>query len=321
MSKDLQERQSKQFSGGYKSMSKFTSRILFCAFICAFLGACNSDATNEQVHAVAGIPATAAADPTNPVAQDVLFVVLGKMSLYDQDAAGEIALRNHHFVAEIMPKAGRSIIGGTLTDATNETERLDFNAEGNAFMAHGARVSSPAELHQLHPDGEYIFSYQTESGRMDSQVLDLRKRDYIDQMPAPARVSAVQNGSPVPTSTIDPGANLELSWDSMPGNMKALDSELADLIFALAFDCFGNNIAHSGRPFQGGSFLTYEDTEYVIPASVLLPGLTYTVIVEQATADVKTTSGVPGIATYATLTFVKFETSGSPVAERCPASR
>lgn len=301
-------------------MSKFKFPILFCAVIPAVLVACSNDAKNDQVHTDAATSSQAAASSTSPVAQDVLFVVLGKMALYDQEPTGELALRNHHFVAEIMPKAGRRIFGGRLTDAIDEAKSFDFNPEGNAFMAHGARVSTPGELHQLHPDGEYIFSYQTESGRMDSQVLNLRKRDYIDRMPAPARVMAVQNGLPVRTPAIDASADLELSWESMPGNTKAPGSELADLIFVLAFDCFGNNIAHSGRPYQGGPFLTYEDTGYVVPASVLMPGLNYTVIVEQATADVKTTLGVPGIATYATLTFVNFETSGPPVAERCPAT-
>jgi len=64
--------------------------------------------------------------------------------------------------------------------------------------------------------------------------------------------------------------------------------------------------------------LTYKDTGYVISSSALLPGLKYTVIVEQATADVKTTLGVPGIATYATLTFLEFDTPGSADGERCP---
>lgn len=302
-------------------MSKLIILLLLGTVVPVFLVACDTVDQEQQVHAVADKAPQRATATQSPVAEDVLFVVLGKMALYDQEPSGDLVLRNHHFVAEIMPKAGRKIIGGTLSDAKDETKSLSFNPEGIAFMAHGARVTNPNELHRLHPDGAYVFSYQTESGRMDSQILSLTKREYIAGMPAPARVSAIQKGLPVTDSKLDANADLELSWESMPGNMKVPDSELADLIFVLAFDCLGNNIAHSGRPYQGGSYLTFEDTRYVIPAAALMPGLNYTVIVEQATADVATTLGVPGIATYATLTFLNFASSGTATEESCPAAR
>ncbi len=302
-------------------MSKLNILLTLGAIVPVFLASCDAVDRDQQVQPIADIAPRQFTATKSPVAEDVLFVVLGKMALYDQGTTGELALRNHHFVAEIMPKAGRKIIGGTLSDAKDASKNISFNPEGIAFMAHGARVSDPNELHRLHPDGAYVFSYRTESGRMDSQVLDLKKREYIDGMPAPAKVSAKQNGLPVTDSMLDANTDLELSWEKMPGNMKAPDSELADLIFVLAFDCFGNNIAHSGRPYQGGSFLTYENTRYVIPAAALMPGLNYTVVVEQATADVTTTLGVPGIATYATLTFLKFASSGTAQADSCPAVR
>ena len=69
----------------------------------------------------------------NPVADDVLFLVLGKMSLYDQAASGDITLRDHHFVAEIMPKAGREILSGTLASVADPTQTFEFNPEGNAL--------------------------------------------------------------------------------------------------------------------------------------------------------------------------------------------
>ena len=50
-------------------------------------------------------------------------------------------------------------------------------------------------------------------------------------------------------------------------------------------------------------------------------GLNYIAIVEQATADVATYQGVPGISTYATLTFVKYQTSGkAEEGKDCPVS-
>lgn len=302
-------------------MSKFNHLIILGGLLTALHGAYGNDSRNDQVHSGPGNSAQEKTAVTSPVADDVLFVVLGKMALYDQETTGALSLRNHHFVAEIMPKAGRKIISGTLTNSADKSQSIQFHPEGNAFLAHGARVSIPDELHQLHPDGEYVFSYQTQNGRMESQALELRKRATIDGMPAPARVFATQSGLTKTSSTIDAGTDLQLSWESMPGNTKAPASALADLVFVLAFDCFGNNVAHSGRPYQGGPYLTYADSEYVIPASALLPGLNYTVIVEQATADVESTLGVPGIATYATLTFLEIRTSGQPDGERCPTGQ
>jgi len=257
---------------------------------------------------------------TSPVAADVLFLVLGKMALYDQPPAGEITLRNYHFVAEIMPKEGRQIVSGTLTNTTDTAQVLTFEPEGNAFLAHGARVMDAEQLHQLHPDGEYVFSYETQSGRMKAQSLVLAKRPSVSQMPAAARVSLDQKGTNVLSSSIDGDSDLTLSWDSMSGSTKAANSELEDLIFVLVFDCFGNNVAHSGRPYQGGPYLNYKDSHYTVSASALEPGLTYTAIVEQATADVERFLGVPAIATYATLTFVKLQTLGEAAGAGCPVS-
>lgn len=259
-----------------------------------------------------------ASSAVSAVAADVQFLVLGKMSLFDQSATGELALRSHHFVAEIMPKSGREIVGGTLTSSMDPDQVLQFAAEGNAFLAHGARVMDPQELHRKHPDGEYVFSYETQSGRMVAQALTLTKRATIDEMPAGAVISLQQHGTTAMPVEIDPDVDLLLTWEQMLGNTRIPASELDDLVFVLAFDCFGNNVFHSGRPYQDGPYLTYKDAQAVIPESSLEPGLNYTVIVEQATADVKMFRGVPGISTYATLTFVELQATGQAAGSGCP---
>ena len=258
-----------------------------------------------------------APEKSSDVAADVLFLVLGKMALYDQSPDGELSLRNHHFVAEIMPKEGRKIISGDLVSANSPGKIIEFQPEGNAFLAHGMRAMDPVELHQAHPDGDYVFSYRTQSGIMESQRVTMAKRSTIDQMPGAAMVTLSQNEERPLLNRVDPNADLTVSWQSMSGNTRVASSELDDLIFVLAFDCFGENIAHSGRPYQGGPYLTFRDSQFVIPGSSLRPGLSYTVIVEQATADAKSYLGVPSIATYATLTFVKFQTGGEQMS--CPS--
>jgi len=248
---------------------------------------------------------------------DVLFVVLGKMSLYTQDVEGSITLRDHHFVAEIMPKAGGTILAGTLSSRDDPTDRYVFASEGEAFLAHGGRFDVPAKLHTAHPDGEYVFSYETASGRMDAQVLELSKRASIGDVLDAATITLTQSGRPVRADAIDPSVDLEVRWTVAREMTRNPESVVDDLTFVLAFDCFGNRIAHSGRPFQEGSFLTYRDDRFLIEADALSSGLRYSLIVEQATADAAIHEGVPGIATYATLTFLDLETIGE-AKESCP---
>lgn len=257
----------------------------------------------------------------NPVTDDVLFIVLGKMSIYTQLPNGEHKLRDHHFVAEIMPKENGKILGGTLTNKDNTAFELPFKAEGSQFLAHGARVMKAEELNNRHPDGTYLFSYRTAGGEMKNQPLTIKRRATTDIMPGPATLSLRQNGVIIDPENVDHTRDLKISWTPMKGNMKVKSSDLADLIFVLAFDCFNENIAHSGRPYNGKPYLTFEDSSFTVPASSLKEGLSYQFIVEQATADGTIYQGVPGIATYATLTFLDVKTNGTPLQNNaCPTN-
>jgi hypothetical protein len=290
------------------------NRLLPIFALCFILLAACSDQVDKPEDSILKLE-------TSSVADDVLFLVLGKMSLYDQNADGGMTLKNHHFVAEIMPKKGRKIIGGTLTRELEPRKILTFNSEGIAFLAHGERVLDSETLHEIHPDGAYLFDYETESGVMMAQRVLLTKRPTIDKMPDAAKLYVTQNDENIPFSSINPDQDLHLSWESMPGNTKVKSSDLADLIFVLGFNCKGENIAHSGRPYQEGEYLTYKDSEFVISAYSLVAGMDYTFIVEQATADVEVYKGVPAIATYATLTFIKLHTTGeAALGEHCPGA-
>lgn len=262
----------------------------------------------------------AAEGEISPVAEDVLFLVLGKMAIYLQNESDEITLRDHHFVAEIMPKETGEILGGTLTSKDDPNFSLPFNPEGPQFLAHGARTQTAEELHELNPDGTYIFNYQTRNGEMIGQPLTLQKRDTTEIMPAPAVLSLTQNGKTVKPNMIDSTKDLMVKWTQMIGNRSAENSELDDLIFVLAFDCFGSNIAHSGRPYNGKPFLTYKDESFIIPAESLKSGISHQIIVEQATADTERYLGVPGIATYATLTILNAATTGQVAGQSCPVN-
>ena len=214
--------------------------------------------------------------------------------------------------------------GCSIYDKRPQTCRdfsLPFNPEGRQFLAHGERTMEAEELHQIHPDGTYIFNYKTKSGEMKGQPLSIQKRETTDIMPEPATLTLSQDNLMISSNEINPDKDLKISWTQMKGNMKSDTSELADLIFVLAFDCFGNNIAHSGRPYNGKPFLTYIDKSYTIPAASLNPGISYNLIVEQATADVNRYQGVPGIATYATLTFLDGTATGTALQNNsCPVS-
>lgn len=270
--------------------------------------------------ALAGIVVNLLAGAMSATGQtdDVLFVVLGKMSLYDQSPDGELTLRNHHFVAEIMPKIGGTVLGGTLHREDVPSDRYEFVSEGEAFLAHGGRFETPEALHEAHPDGRYVFSYDTEGGSMESQVVELTRRDDIDQILGPARVTLSQSSTPVSPEGIDASEALEIHWERVPEMMSVPASLVDDLTFVLVFDCFGDRVAHSGRPFQGGGFLTFREDVFVVPVGALREGLRYSVIVEQATADAQRHEGIPSIATYATLSFLDFTTAGR-ARTPCPA--
>lgn len=254
-------------------------------------------------------------DEINPVNEDILFLVLGKMSIYTQDLKSNHSLRDHHFVAEIMPKENGRILGGTLKRANDPSFELPFNPEGPQFLAHGERTMNAEALHNAHPDGTYLFNYKTQNGEMIEQPLTIKRRETTETMPLPATLSLTQSGNTISPNMVDPEQNLTIHWTPMKGNRRSPESELDDLIFVLAFDCFGNNIAHSGRPYNGKPFLSFKDTQFTIPARALKEGVSYNLIVEQATADVMRHQGVPGIATYATLTFLDAHTTGQ---SQCP---
>ena len=76
------------------------NRLLPIFALCFILLAACSDQVDKPEDSILKLE-------TSSVADDVLFLVLGKMSLYDQNADGGMTLKNHHFVAEIMPKKGR----------------------------------------------------------------------------------------------------------------------------------------------------------------------------------------------------------------------
>ena len=176
------------------------------------------------------------AQKPSSVANDVLFLVLGKMSIYLQDNEGNHTLRDHHFVAEIMPKENGKILGGSLTSAADPDFNLPFNPEGPQFLAHGERVMMAQDLHEAHPDGTYFFNYTTRNGEMAGQPLTIKRRNTTDLMPEPATLSLSQNGLTIDANSINPDQNLTIHWTPMNGNMKAATSELADLIFVLGFD-------------------------------------------------------------------------------------
>ena len=95
-----------------------------------------------------------------------------------------------------------------------------------------------------------------------------------------------------------------------------------DLLFVIMADCNGVRRAHSGRPYENTPYLTYADTDFVIPAEKLLPGSAYQLSVEHAVLDTSSEHGVIGFATFATTTFLDLQTTGTAVpGEACPRLR
>lgn len=75
----------------------------------------------------------------------------------------------------------------------------------------------------------------------------------------------------------------------------------------------------AAAPLRELRFLSYEAESYPVPEGSLAPGLPYTVVVEHASVvNSDRGQGVPVFASYATVTYLQFQTSGQATDDTCP---
>ena len=251
---------------------------------------------------------------------DITFVVVGKTGNFSQSAGGTVSALNYHFFAEIFIQENGRIKQAALLTPDNPFEGIAFSDSGYALEMHGGRYPNEIELEHHYPDGNYIFRYDTPSTGLLEQPISLaNSASDSSRLPDAPHIILSQNGRLISPHLIQADLPLTVTWSTFEqGNQDPLGI-VNDLVFVIMGDCHGNRISHSGRPFENAPFLDYAATEFIIPAEHLLAENAYQLSVEHAIVDTTITKGVPGIATFATTTFLDIMTLGRASGEAaCP---
>ena len=263
--------------------------------------------------------------PTVAQEHDVSFVAAIKGSRYDQPHDGNPELTRYFFFTEIFLAAG-----GVVTDATlqrigspgDPPQELPwhFGARGDVLTFAGGFSPSLSELDAVFPDGHYQLDLDSPSGGLSAQKIEFAPIADKYRVPEPVTISLAQGGHNVAPSRVDPDNELTVRWSEFVQGRADPHGVVDDLIFVILTDCHGDIVSHSGRPFAGAPFLTYEAESYPVPKGSLAPGLPYTVVVEHASVvNSDRGQGVPVFASYATVTYLEFHTSGKAMDDTCPA--
>ena len=224
------------------------------------------------------------------------------------------------FFAEIFVQENGRIKQAALSTPDNPSEAIAFSDSGYALEMHGGRYPNEIELEHYYPDGNYIFRYDTPStGLLEQPIALVNSASDSSRLPDAPQIILSQNGRLISPHLIQADLPLTVTWSTFEqGNQDPLGI-VNDLVFVIMGDCYGNRISHSGRPFENTPYLDYAATEFIIPAEHLLAENAYQLSVEHAIVDTTITKGVPGIATFATTTFLDIMTLGSANGEAaCP---
>ena len=251
---------------------------------------------------------------------DITFVVVGKTGNFSQSAGGTVSALNYHFFAEIFIQENGKIKQAALLTPDNPFEGIAFSDSGYALEMHGGRYPNEIELEHHYPDGNYIFRYDTPStGLLEQPIALANSASDSSRLPDAPHIILSQNGRLISPHLIQADLPLTVTWSTFEqGNQDPLGI-VNDLVFVIMGDCHGNRISHSGRPFENAPYLDYAATEFIIPAEHLLAENAYQLSVEHAIVDTTITKGVPGIATFATTTFLDIMTLGRASGEAaCP---
>ena len=243
---------------------------------------------------------------------DTQFLVVGKTANFRQHEGKSSEMINYHFFAEIFVKEGGYVTNGTLKHQA--IDQMNFADHISVLETHGGRYSTEEDLDGLYPDGEYMFTYtETGDNTISIPVVLSKKDDGNTRIPVAPVISLQQNGIDITDGLIDPDQDIHISWTPFVEGGPDENGFVDDLIFALVGNCKGEKISHSGVPFGGGEHLTYADNNVTISKDLFNPGEVYQVSVEHAVMDTNYVGNVPTIATYASTSFLDFNTSGENV--------
>jgi len=241
---------------------------------------------------------------------DVTFFVIGKHASFDQRQGAAPEPVDYSFFAEIFLTARGDVrdaflgLPGGERVAFRDLRRAEEADRDNVLLITGAeRYASFDALQASYPDGAYRVSFDTAQNRVDATLV-FRRRALPK---APTIVLRQRGESP---ETPEPGVDLEVTWSDFADGGADPNGILDDLVFVILEDASGRRIAHSGRPFGKGRYLTHRDRRFVIDGALLAAASRYTLSVEHAILDDTTDlDGVAAFTTRAVTTRLEFDTA------------
>lgn len=252
----------------------------------------------------------AVAGPISAPHPDVSFVVVGKSTVHQQDAQGELGPTGYYLFAEVFLVPGGTVTsaklgfpGGTLTD---------FSTRGGAVRVKRRDFATQAELDAAFPDGTYTFEVQAPGGDIPPLAVELRAKGASSPYPTGVRIELSQGGKRIRQDQVDPKLDLIVTWPPFETGGADPNGILGDVIFVIMTDCAGNPVARSELPFKEAPSLSYADRSFRVPSERLTAATPYKLLLEHADlVDTRIRDGVAGLATYPTVTNLVLSTVGA----------
>lgn len=257
---------------------------------------------------------------------DLSLIVVIKSHNYSQAADGTLDLLNYHFFAEVFPKTGGSIESASIRRRGSSDELGPFephesgHPDGNSpFYYEGGHFNSLEEVDRAHPNGDYIINVKSPGGDIVDHVMTLMGDTGKTEIPAPTTITLLQDDQKIDVNKIDPTKELVVKWSAYTGARRDPNNIVHDMIFVVVANCYGKRIVHTGLPFIEPEYLTFDVTEYRIPAGTLHTGQPHSMYVEFPRAiDTAVVEGVPTFTSYETATYMDLHTLGEPSGPACP---
>jgi hypothetical protein len=242
--------------------------------------------------------------------QDLSFVAAIKGSRYDQSQDGKLTLSRFFFFTEIFLAEGGRATEATLRRTGSTGEPWEFEQEGNVLTFAGGYFPELKALDEAFPGEDYALDVTTPSGVLARQPISFAQAQGESRLPEPVTIRLTQDGKRVEPDQVDPQKALTVTWSEFTRGRSDPNHIVDALIFVILTGPNGELAAHSGRPFSGAPFLTYDAPAYEIPSKSLEPGVSYTLVVEHARVlNSDAGQAVPVFASYATATYLPLQTS------------
>jgi hypothetical protein len=265
------------------------------------------------------VPAASDAETARaaPAASEVSFFAVVKSSNYSQKADGELTLLNYHFFSEVFPVSGAPL-RGELTSPYFERPKA-YQQRDRTLYVEGGHFPDLAALDAAYPNGIYRVSIDDSRTRIANGSLDLRGDGGVTAIPEPIHIAIGQGGTAVAPTAIDASQPMTIRWNRFSNGRSDPRGIVDDMIFVVIQDCHGRNVFHTGLPFDG-KYLRYDALDVQVPAHLLEPGRPYSMFVEMPhVVDSIRSQGIPGLASFATATYLDLRTLGTASTD-CPAA-